>query len=424
MWRPASTSPDVGRSCPSATTPSWLRCPWSSRKPGSTAASFARSPCEGCVRRSGDPRAATRPLRRKAASSARRAGTGSEVAPPRVAGDNRCRPTAASPRRREPVERGPMPGLVVHHLDVTDPCFVAPSPELRERLDKEFAKARGRAKGLLTDVRALAPQPRVLGLDDGVIVPPQEFPLGTPTDLIRSAAAERAPLRGAVRVIVVLVDFSDKQMAAAAQHFKDLFFSTGVLPHGSVKEFYKEATNDLVDITGDVVGVYRMPQTLAWYANGNFGINRPPTAGGTTRARNLAHDAAVAADPDVNYQPYDNDGNGYVDAFVVVHAGSGGEETGDSNDIWSHKWTLPSVYSSDATKIFAYLTIPEDAKVGVCAHELGHLLFGFPDLYDVDDSSEGIGNWCLMAGGSWNGGGDIPAHPSAWCKANQGWVSV
>ena len=27
---------------------------------------------------------------------------------------------------------------------------------------------------------------------------------------------------------------------------------------------------------------------------------------------------------------------------------------------------------------------------------------------------EGIGNWCLMAGGSWNGGGDIPAHPSAW----------
>ena len=72
----------------------------------------------------------------------------------------------------------------------------------------------------------------------------------------------------------------------------------------------------------------------------------------------------------------------------------------------------------DATKIYGYLTIPEDAKIGVCAHELGHLLFGFPDLYDTDDTSEGIGNWCLMAGGSWNGGGDVPAHPSAWCKAN------
>ncbi len=51
-------------------------------------------------------------------------------------------------------------------------------------------------------------------------------------------------------------------------------------------------------------------------------------------------------------------------------------------------------------------------------------LFGFPDLYDTDSSSEGVGNWCLMGGGSWNGSGDTPAHPSAWCKANQGWATV
>jgi immune inhibitor A len=36
-----------------------------------------------------------------------------------------------------------------------------------------------------------------------------------------------------------------------------------------------------------------------------------------------------------------------------------------------------------------------------------------------------------MSGGSWNGSGvgnahpaDVPAHPSAWCKATQGWVNV
>ena len=85
---------------------------------------------------------------------------------------------------------------------------------------------------------------------------------------------------------------------------------------------------------------------------------------------------------------------------------------------------MSAVYNTDNTKIYGYLTIPEDAKIGVCAHELGHLLFGFPDLYDTDYTSEGIGNWCLMAGGSWNGGGDVPAHASAWCKANQGWASV
>ena len=29
-----------------------------------------------------------------------------------------------------------------------------------------------------------------------------------------------------------------------------------------------------------------------------------------------------------------------------------------------------------------------------------------------------------MAGGSWNGDGDIPAHPSAWCKSSQDWVTT
>ena len=45
---------------------------------------------------------------------------------------------------------------------------------------------------------ALAPQPRALGFDDGLIIPPDEFPAGTPSAHIRAAAAERAPLRGAV----------------------------------------------------------------------------------------------------------------------------------------------------------------------------------------------------------------------------------
>lgn len=303
----------------------------------------------------------------------------------------------------------------------SDFCAVAPSPELREKLKAELAKARGKAGGVLSSAVGLSRGPRPLGFDDGVIIPPDQFPLGTPLRSIRSAAAERAPLRGTLRVIVVLVQFSDHAFGSTAAHFNDLFFSTGVMPHGSVKEYYRDVTGGLVDIAGEIVGPFTLPQTLAWYANSNFGIGRPS---GVARANIMAQDAATAANPSVNFSVYDNDGNGFVDAFIVVHAGSGGEQTGNPGDIWSHKWTLPSAMAADGKQIFAYLTIPQDAKLGVCAHELGHLLFGFPDLYDTDNTSEGIGNWCLMAGGSWNGGGDIPAHPSAWCKANQGWVSV
>ncbi len=301
----------------------------------------------------------------------------------------------------------------------SDFCAVAPSPELKERLKVELAKVRKQSP--LAATFAIARAPRHPGFNDGVIIPPSQLPLGTPLSAIRAAAADRAPLRGTVRVIVVLVQFSDHAMAQPASHFNELFFSTGVLPHGSVKEYYRDVTGGLIDITGEVVGPYQLPQTIAWYANSNFGIGRPT---GEPRANIMARDAALAADPTVNFAQYDNDGNGFIDAFIVVHAGQGGEQTGNSNDIWSHKWTLPTAYATDGKQIYAYLTIPEDSRIGVCAHELGHLLFGFPDLYDTDDTSEGIGNWCLMAGGSWNGGGDIPSHPSAWCKVQQGWAAV
>jgi immune inhibitor A len=298
--------------------------------------------------------------------------------------------------------------------------MVAPHPDLHDRI-KSAIRALATAGNFPSALRLRAAEPTRLGFNDGVIIPPDEFPLGTSPSLIRAAAARApGPLRGTVQVIVVLVDFADKPMTQTRKHFEDLFFSLGVLPTKSVREYYREATHGSIDVQGSVVGPFRLPQTSKAYAHGAAG-----TGAATPNAQTMARDAAVAADPSVDFDPFDNDGNGYVDAFIVIHAGPGGEVTGNSDDIWSHKWTLDGgARSVDHTKIYGYLTVPEDCKIGVCAHELGHLLFGFPDLYDTDYSSEGIGNWCLMAGGSWGGGGDTPVHPSAWCKCNQGWVTV
>ncbi|MFG2941845.1 M6 family metalloprotease domain-containing protein [Streptomyces sp. NPDC048282] len=299
----------------------------------------------------------------------------------------------------------------------SDFCAIAPSPELRGRMLQELERLRGES-----DVASLlrpGGNPRKFGYGDGTIIPAGEFPPGTPHEAIRTAAAHRAPLTGAIRVVVVLADFADKPMTESNEHFEKLFFSVGELPNGSVRDYYREVTHGLVDIVGEVIGPVRMPQKLSWYANNNYGIGKPS---GEARAQILARDAAVGADPLVNYAPYDNDGNGFVDAFIVVHSGQGGEATGHRGDLWSHKWVLPSAYNADGARIYGYLTIPEDARIGVCAHELGHLLFGFPDLYDIDGSSEGVGNWCLMGAGSWGGGGDVPTHPSAWCKVQQGWA--
>ncbi len=299
-------------------------------------------------------------------------------------------------------------------------CCVAPAPALQKKINKALAKMRKSAPDGMEHMTALRQRPKV-GFNDGLIIPGSLLPLGTPPAVARNVGLERAPLRGVVNVVVVLAEFTDQAFGAQAtqQHFDELFFSTGQVPTGSVREYFTEATNGLVTISGQVVGPYTMPDTLVNYANGASG-----TGNTNPNTRDLARDAAEAANPDVNFATYDNDGDGFVDAYIVVHAGPGAEVTGNANHIWSHKWVLRSQMNADGSIIYAYLTVPEDARIGVCAHELGHLLFGFPDLYDTDSSSEGVGNWCLMGGGSWNGGGDTPAHPSAWCKANQGWTTV
>jgi immune inhibitor A len=237
---------------------------------------------------------------------------------------------------------------------------------------------------------------------------------------VRTEALRRAPLRGTVRVLVVLVEFPDKRMKrTTAARMQELFFSTGALEHGSVREYFTDVSRRKIRIDGEVVGPYTMPRPLSEYAGSENG-----TQGAQPNARTLANDALTASVDDVDLGPYDNDGNGYVDAFIVVHAGRGAEQTGSPGDIWSHKWVLPQARAVDGTKVYGYLTIPEDARLGVCAHELGHLLFGWPDLYDTDYSSEGVGEWCLMAAGSWGLGGLRPVHPSAWCKVSQDWAPV
>lgn len=292
-------------------------------------------------------------------------------------------------------------------------CFVAPAPKIRVEMEREKARAL-QAFGFAEGTRIV--EPREPGLNDGVVRPPATTGMGMGFAEALAAASTQAPLRGRLNVAVVLVEFPDKKMTKTRADFERLFFSKGEIATGSVAEYFADVSHGLVSIGGKVVGPYLLPQTIKSYADNSMGK--------TQKVKEMARDALAKADPEIKFSDYDNDKDGYVEAYVVVHAGSGAEETKNKNDIWSHKWVLPKTKKADGVRVYAYLTIPEDARLGVSAHELGHLLFGWPDLYDSDGSSRGVGNYCLMGNGSWLDGGDTPCHPSAWCKSTQGWANV
>lgn len=228
-----------------------------------------------------------------------------------------------------------------------------------------------------------------------------------------------------LRVLVILVDFSDNPAdsgqvsGATAQDFYDVLFSRGNPLHRSLTDFYLENSYGNLIIEGQVVGWYRMPLTYREYHGGQYGLQHT-----TPNAQTMVRDACIAADPDVDFSLYDNDGDGTVEGIFVIHAGPGAEEIsapGDTNHIWSHAWQIGGGYESDdGVVVTRYSTEPEESSgmisdIGVFCHEFGHTL-GLPDLYDVSYESSGIGDWGLMGGGSWNGGGRNPADFCAWSK--------
>jgi immune inhibitor A len=231
-----------------------------------------------------------------------------------------------------------------------------------------------------------------------------------------------------LRLIVIMVEFTDwhaadQNYSATAHDFDSLLFtdrqvSPGYNPTGSMTDFYMEGSYGTVFIVGDIYGWYMMPNTYAYYVGTDDGLSKGYVLAGD------AVDAAEAAG--VDFSPYAN-GDSWVDGVVVVHAGAGAE-TGVYG-IWSHRSSM-STRHYDGVYINAYTMNPEEygtgfTTMGVFAHEYGHVL-SLPDLYDINDASpgDGLGNWSLMAGGSWNDNGRTPSQLDAWCKARLGFVDV
>lgn len=229
------------------------------------------------------------------------------------------------------------------------------------------------------------------------------------------------------RVLAVLVKFSDHDSSVTATYFDSLVYSSN---GSTVHNYFSEVSYTQIDLVTlnmpSSLGWRTAPQTYAYYVNGQNGIGSYPN-----NTQKMVEDMVDQIDGLVDFSQYDNDGNGFVDCLLMIHSGSGAEFTGDNDDIWSHKWSI-SPRLKDGVRISSftvqpeYWIVPGDMTIGVYAHELCHG-FGLPDLYDLDQSSNGIGKWCVMAYGCWNGpypGGGSPSHPCAWSRIEMGFATA
>ncbi|MCA9905642.1 MAG: M6 family metalloprotease domain-containing protein, partial [Anaerolineae bacterium] len=264
------------------------------------------------------------------------------------------------------------------------------------------------------------------GIDDGVAV------TNLPADAPQLIDRPPMKLHGEIRTLVLLVDFPDcpaQGLRNPAFYQRMLFGCDGEFPTGSMRDFYRCASNYAVDpargidITGEVHGWLRLPQALEYYAGGGCGtLDTYPR-----NSQGMAVDAVAAAlEAGVDFAGYDALHEGAVTALFIVHAGPGAELSGDANHIWSHKWVLPEDVHLPTTTVKTYLTVDEECNMGVCAHEWGHLAARWADFYDTGshNKSNGLGRYCLMASGAWGDGGMAPTLPTGMLRMFHDWVDV
>lgn len=232
----------------------------------------------------------------------------------------------------------------------------------------------------------------------------------------------------------------------------------------TLSAYYHENSYGFLSVDGVVKPWTRLSHDESYYAGTPFKAedNSIQPCFGVCRENSkvaeLVEEAARANDDPALWGHFDNDGpddkentiddDGKVDFVVIVHPGKGAEcQNGAKVALWSHQDLLSNWanHNAFATKtksnsknggnieVDDYVLVPSVAcdgvtpiQIGVIAHEFGHSL-GLPDLYDTsrNPKSEGLGNWDLMAGGSWGGDGnspEMPVHMSAWSKAYLGWV--
>ncbi|MDD4684471.1 MAG: M6 family metalloprotease domain-containing protein [Bacteroidales bacterium] len=224
---------------------------------------------------------------------------------------------------------------------------------------------------------------------------------------------------GTAKLLLVLVDFSDKPFTFTQSDFYNLCNQVGYSANGatgSVKDYYRDNSNGALNMEIDVVGPITLPNTSAYYAN--------------NRMQAFVSGALNAIDGSVDFSQYLN-GETKVSNVHFVFAGRSQASTQDPTEIWPHKSTISNNIVKDGVRFSSYSCSSEKKSstemdgIGVMCHEMGHSL-GLMDLYDTDYAGTGgtsytPGPWCLMDAGSYNNNSNTPPFLNAWERKILGW---
>ncbi|WP_162862568.1 M6 family metalloprotease domain-containing protein [Acetivibrio cellulolyticus] len=193
--------------------------------------------------------------------------------------------------------------------------------------------------------------------------------------------------------LTLLIKFSDKDTDIAKQNVSDMINKVGYDGYGnngSVRDYFYDVSGGEVIYNNYVTDFYVAKKPKSYYEDTDIEVG--------VRANELIQEALQDLESKgFDFSILSTNSNKIVLALNVLYAGS--PDTGWGKGLWPHSGCLDETFTADDVKISAYQIAPLEKSLNITTyiHENGHMLFGWPDLYDYDSDSKGAGLYSVMS---------------------------
>ena len=238
-----------------------------------------------------------------------------------------------------------------------------------------------------------------------------------------ASAYTKFPTTGRQKVLIILVEYSDKHFTYSADDFQEMLCSPGYSAYGaagSAYDYFLENSAGRFIPEFDVYGPVELSHPMSYYGSNDDAL-----------AHEMISEACRKLDPEVDFSQYDRDGDGWADNVYVFYAGYGEADGGGANSVWPHSANIFNKGERlmlDGVNIGSYSCSNELiggssrlVGIGTFCHEFSHVL-GLPDLYSTNNNTAFTPYYySLMDHGNYNGDGRCPCALTAYERYFLGW---
>ena len=234
------------------------------------------------------------------------------------------------------------------------------------------------------------------------------------------------------RQLVILINFSDKQFLSEdpQAQYNQILNESGYNERkgpGCMADYFREQSGGLLNLQFDVYGPFDVSQQAQPYENPD------------SKVRNHGKDSFAEAThklieqyPELDFTPYDWNGDGRIEQVVYVYAGQPGNLGATTYGYtWPNTGSMSAITTPDNLIISNYTasgeywpySTPISCGFGTICHEYSHSL-GLPDIYPTNGWVYSVcDEWDLMDGGNFTNYGWCPPNYTPLEKMLLGWLT-